>query len=140
MPYVKIKTKGQVTIPAEFRRDLNLKEGDLLEALVERGGILLKPKTVVDRYDEKWAKNLLKEAQEEAKRNPKTREEEDAEERRFLELLGGFAQRLFPINQIDDVANHMIHPRSRVFAFRGFLKTMDQVSTPFCCPQQDTIT
>jgi AbrB family looped-hinge helix DNA binding protein len=86
MPYVKIKTKGQVTIPAEFRRDLNLKEGDLLEALVERGGILLKPKTVVDRYDEEWAKNLLKEAQEEAKRNPKTKEEEDAEERRLLEL------------------------------------------------------
>jgi AbrB family looped-hinge helix DNA binding protein len=86
MPYVKIKTKGQVTIPAEFRRDLNLKEGDLLEALVERGGILLKPKTVVDRYDEEWAKNLLKEAQEEATRNPKTSEEEDAEERRLLEL------------------------------------------------------
>jgi AbrB family looped-hinge helix DNA binding protein len=86
MPYVKIKTKGQVTIPAEFRRDLNLKEGDLLEALVERGGILLKPKTVVDRYDEEWAKNLLKEAQKEATRNPKTREEEDAEERRLLEL------------------------------------------------------
>jgi AbrB family looped-hinge helix DNA binding protein len=86
MPYVKIKTKGQVTIPAEFRRDLNLKEGDLLEALVERGGILLKPKTVVDRYDEEWAKNLLKEAQEEAKRNPKTKEEENAEERRLLEL------------------------------------------------------
>ncbi|MEJ2353314.1 MAG: AbrB/MazE/SpoVT family DNA-binding domain-containing protein [Anaerolineales bacterium] len=86
MPYVKIKTKGQVTIPAEFRRDLNLKEGDLLEALVERGGILLKPKTVVDRYDEEWAKSLLEEAQEEAERNPKTPEEEDTEERRLLEL------------------------------------------------------
>lgn len=84
MPYVKVKTKGQVTIPAEFRRDLNLKEGDLLEAVVERGGIVLKPKTVVDRYDEEWAKNVLKEATEEAKRNPKTKEEEDAEERRLL--------------------------------------------------------
>jgi AbrB family looped-hinge helix DNA binding protein len=86
MPYVKVKTKGQVTIPAEFRRDLNLKEGDLLEALIERGGILLKPKTVVDRYDEKWAKRLLQEAREEAARNPKTPEEEDAEERRLLAL------------------------------------------------------
>ena len=86
MPYVKIKTKGQVTIPAEFRRDLNLKEGDLLEALVEKGGIVLKPKTVVDRYDEKWAKNLLKEAKEEANQNPKTPEEEDAEERRLINL------------------------------------------------------
>ena len=84
MPYVKVKTKGQVTIPAEFRRDLNLKEGDLLEALVERGGIVLKPKTVVDRYDEEWAKNVLKEATDEAKRNPKIKEEEDAEERRLL--------------------------------------------------------
>jgi AbrB family looped-hinge helix DNA binding protein len=84
MPYVKVKTKGQVTIPAEFRRDLNLKEGDLLEAVIERGGIILKPKTVVDRYDEEWAKNVLKEATEEAKRNPKTKQEEDAEERRLL--------------------------------------------------------
>ena len=65
MPYVKVKTKGQVTIPAEFRRDLNLKEGDLLEVLVERGGIVLTPKTVVDRYDEEWAKNVLKDAGEE---------------------------------------------------------------------------
>ena len=84
MPYVKIKTKGQVTIPAEFRRDLNLKEGDLLEVLVERGGVVLKPKTVVDRYDEEWAKNVLKEATEEGKRTPKTKEEEGAEERRLL--------------------------------------------------------
>jgi AbrB family looped-hinge helix DNA binding protein len=94
MPYVKVKTKGQVTIPAEFRRDLNLKEGDLLEALVERGGIVLKPKTVVDRYDEEWAKNVLKEATEEAKRNPKTKEEEDAEERRLLALGARQAKKL----------------------------------------------
>ena len=94
MPYVKIKTKGQVTIPAEFRRDLNLKEGDLMEVLVERGGILLKPKAVVDRYDEKWAKNVLQEAQEEARQNPKTLQEEEAEERRLLELGAAQAARL----------------------------------------------
>jgi AbrB family looped-hinge helix DNA binding protein len=94
MPYVKVKTKGQVTIPAEFRRDLNLKEGDLLEAVVERGGIVLKPKTVVDRYDEEWAKNVLKEATEEAKRAPKTKEEEDAEERRLLALGARQAKKL----------------------------------------------
>jgi AbrB family looped-hinge helix DNA binding protein len=94
MPYVKIKTKGQVTIPAQFRRDFNLKEGDLLEAVVERGGIVFKPKTVVDRYDEEWAKDLLTEAQEEAKRNPKTPEEEDAEERRLLALSASQAKKL----------------------------------------------
>lgn len=86
MPYVKVKTKGQVTIPAEFRRNLRLEEGDLLEVVVERGRIILKPKTVVDRYDERWAKSVLKEAKEEAKRNPKTAEEENAEERRLLAL------------------------------------------------------
>jgi AbrB family looped-hinge helix DNA binding protein len=94
MPYVKIKTKGQVTIPAEFRRDLGLAEGDLLEAVVDRGGILLKPKTVVDRYDEQWAKRVLKEAKEEAKLIPKTREEEDAEERRLLALGARQAKKL----------------------------------------------
>lgn len=94
MPYVKVKTKGQVTIPAEFRRDLNLEEGDLLEAVVERGSILLKPKTVVDRYDEEWAKNVLKEAKEENKRTPKTRQEEDAEERRLLALGAHQANKL----------------------------------------------
>jgi AbrB family looped-hinge helix DNA binding protein len=94
MPYVKVKTKGQVTIPAEFRRDLNLEEGDLLEAVVERGGIVLKPKTVVDRYDEEWAQKVLKEAKEEAKRNPKTMEEEDAEEKRLLVLGARQAKKL----------------------------------------------
>jgi AbrB family looped-hinge helix DNA binding protein len=94
MPYVKIKTKGQVTLPAQLRRDLNLKEGDLLEALVERGGIVLKPKTVVDRYDEEWAKNVLQEANAEAKQNPKTPEEEEAEERGLLALGAAQAEKL----------------------------------------------
>ena len=94
MPYVKIKTKGQVTIPVQFRRDLDLKEGDLLEAVVERGGIVLKPKTVVDRYDEEWARNLLAKANQEAQRNPKTRQEEEAEERRLLALGAAQAERL----------------------------------------------
>jgi AbrB family looped-hinge helix DNA binding protein len=94
MPYVKVKTKGQVTIPAEFRRDLNLEEGDLLEAVVERGGIFLTPKIVVDRYDEQWAKNVLQEAQEESKQTPKSREEDAAEESRLLALGARQAKKL----------------------------------------------
>ncbi|MGH8651183.1 MAG: AbrB/MazE/SpoVT family DNA-binding domain-containing protein [Gammaproteobacteria bacterium] len=94
MPYVKVKTKGQVTIPAEFRRDLKLEEGDLLEAVPVRGGILLKPKTLVDRYDEEWVKNVLKEAKEEGKRAPKSSNEEDAEERRLLALGAAQAKKL----------------------------------------------
>jgi hypothetical protein len=62
------------------------KTGRLLEASVARGGIVLKPKSLVDRYDEEWAKNILKEAREEDKRNPKSKEEDAAEERRLLPL------------------------------------------------------
>jgi AbrB family looped-hinge helix DNA binding protein len=94
MPYVKVKTKGQVTIPAEFRRDLNLKEGDLLEAVVEGGRLVLKPKTVVDRYDEQWAKGVLLDAKEEDERRPRALEEEDAEERRLLALGAARAKKL----------------------------------------------
>jgi AbrB family looped-hinge helix DNA binding protein len=94
MPYVRVKTKGQVTIPAEFLRGLNLKESDLLEASVVRGGIVLKPKSLVDRYDEEWAKNILKEAREEDKRNPKSKEEDAAEERRLLALGARQARKL----------------------------------------------
>jgi AbrB family looped-hinge helix DNA binding protein len=40
----------QITLPASTRRKANLKEGDLLEAVVERdGSIRLLPKTMVDR-------------------------------------------------------------------------------------------
>jgi AbrB family looped-hinge helix DNA binding protein len=93
MPYVKVKTKGQVTLPAEFRRDLNLKEGDLLEAVIERGGIVLKPKTVIDRYDEEWAQNVLKEAKKEG-RCSKSRGEEEALERHLLALGARQAKKL----------------------------------------------
>ena len=49
MPYVKVKERFQVTIPAQVRQALHIEEGDLLEAQVEDGRIVLKPKAVVDR-------------------------------------------------------------------------------------------
>ena len=49
MPLVTVKPKFQVTIPAKLRRGLDLHEGDLLEATVVGGSILLRPKEVVDR-------------------------------------------------------------------------------------------
>jgi AbrB family looped-hinge helix DNA binding protein len=49
MPLVKIKDKFQVTIPASIRRDIDLDIGDFLEAEVREDGILLIPKTVIDR-------------------------------------------------------------------------------------------
>ncbi len=49
MPLVTVKPKFQVTIPAKLREQIDLQEGDLLDATVVEGGILLRPKAVVDR-------------------------------------------------------------------------------------------
>lgn len=51
MPLVKIIRHGQITLPAELRRALNLAEGDYLEVELEDGRIVLKPKTVLDRNE-----------------------------------------------------------------------------------------
>jgi AbrB family looped-hinge helix DNA binding protein len=49
MSLVKLKGKGQMTLPVDIREQLSLGEGDLLEANIEEGKIVLTPKTVVDR-------------------------------------------------------------------------------------------
>lgn len=49
MALVTVKPKFQVTIPAKLRKRIDLREGDLMEATVVEGGILLRPKDVVDR-------------------------------------------------------------------------------------------
>jgi AbrB family looped-hinge helix DNA binding protein len=52
MALVKLKQKGQMTLPAEIRTALSLKEGDLLEINIENGKVSLSPKMVVDRRAE----------------------------------------------------------------------------------------
>ena len=48
--FLQIRSNGQITLPAGLRRKANLKEGDLLEAVVEESGsIRLVPKLPVDR-------------------------------------------------------------------------------------------
>ena len=49
MPLVTVKEKFQVTIPAKVRHQVTLHVGDILEASVEEGAIVLRPKAVVDR-------------------------------------------------------------------------------------------
>lgn len=47
---LQIRSNGQITLPAAARRAANLKEGDLLEVVVEPDGTLrLIPKVAVDR-------------------------------------------------------------------------------------------
>jgi AbrB family looped-hinge helix DNA binding protein len=50
MSIVKVKTKGQVTIPTALRQQAGLNVGDFLEAKIERGNIVLKPQSLVDRH------------------------------------------------------------------------------------------
>jgi len=45
---VKLRPKGQITIPDEVRRAVHLKEGDYLAVSVRGDSIVLEPKTVVD--------------------------------------------------------------------------------------------
>lgn len=46
---VKIHRKGQMTLPSRLRSAVGVAEGDLVEASVERGKIVLTPKLVIDR-------------------------------------------------------------------------------------------
>jgi AbrB family looped-hinge helix DNA binding protein len=49
MALVTVKDKFQVTIPSRVRDQLPVAVGDVLEATVEAGVIVLRPKAVVDR-------------------------------------------------------------------------------------------
>jgi len=49
MSIVKLKTKGQVTLPSQIREQVGLRTGDILEASVVAGKITLTPKSLVDR-------------------------------------------------------------------------------------------
>ena len=45
----RLSTNYQVVVPKAARDALGLKSGDLLEARVERGGVMLRPKVLTDR-------------------------------------------------------------------------------------------
>ena len=48
--YLQVRSNGQITLPAQTRRKAKIKEGDLLEAVVDADGtIRLVPKLAVDR-------------------------------------------------------------------------------------------
>ena len=44
---VRIQEKGQVTIPRQIRKKLNLKRGDLVVFVETEAGVIVKPATVV---------------------------------------------------------------------------------------------
>jgi AbrB family looped-hinge helix DNA binding protein len=55
MTLVRVRRAAQLTLPAEIRRALDVKDGDYLEAKVVKNGVMLKPVAVTDR-DRAWKK------------------------------------------------------------------------------------
>jgi AbrB family looped-hinge helix DNA binding protein len=49
MALMRVRAAAQLTLPAEVRKALNVKEGDYLEARVVEGGVLLTPVSMVER-------------------------------------------------------------------------------------------
>ena len=49
MALMKLRRAAQLTLPAEMRKALKVKEGDYLEAEIVARGVLLRPVAVVDR-------------------------------------------------------------------------------------------
>ena len=51
MPTIKITSNGAITLPAKFRKALDLKVGDFVNAEIEKGRIVIKPAKVIDAED-----------------------------------------------------------------------------------------
>jgi len=49
MTVITIKSKYQIVIPAKLRKEAGLNVGDFLEGSFQKGGIMFKPKVVIDR-------------------------------------------------------------------------------------------
>jgi AbrB family looped-hinge helix DNA binding protein len=50
---MKVRPKGQITLPDAVRRAARLSEGDYLEVSVEAGAIVMRPKKLIDA-DQAW--------------------------------------------------------------------------------------
>lgn len=48
MMLIRVRPKGQITIPEEVRRALRLEEGDLVDVVIEDGSIVLRPKRLIE--------------------------------------------------------------------------------------------
>jgi AbrB family looped-hinge helix DNA binding protein len=72
MKTVKVTAKGQITLPAALREELNIKEGSHLDASIFLDGILLKPvrdgHELVREYCEKYGSVQTEDSVEEAKK------------------------------------------------------------------------
>ena len=91
MTLVKVIRNGQITLPAEARRALRLKEGDYLEAAVVEGEVRLKPVAVVDRRAA-W-KRVMEIVERDKWIGPEPRPDPEEEERQIFEVVEEFRDR-----------------------------------------------
>ena len=71
MPTIKILRSGQLTLPAKFRKVLDLKEGDFLDVELGKDKIILKPVIVIEKNKirEMAGKRFFKLVEENWRRN-----------------------------------------------------------------------
>jgi len=74
MPFVKVLRGGQITMPKELRKVLEIKEGDILEVQMQKNKVVLKPKILIDK-DQAWER-LNQVMAKVGKRHRKTSEKE----------------------------------------------------------------
>jgi len=65
MALLHIRERFQVTLPVKVRKDMGIKVGDVMEAVMEDNVLVLKPKTVVKKRQrsaagKKWEEMLVK--------------------------------------------------------------------------------
>ena len=90
MALVRLLRGGQVTLPAELRQKLQVKEGDYLEAEVVENGMLLKPVAFVSR-EQAW--KGIREAQQSVRYiGPKPRPSPEDEEEQIYEIVREFRE------------------------------------------------
>lgn len=53
MTLMRVRPKGQLTLPDSIRRAVHLEEGDYLDVAVEEGAIVMRPKKLIDA-DQAW--------------------------------------------------------------------------------------
>lgn len=90
MALVRLLRGGQVTLPAELRQKLQVKEGDYLEAEVVENGMLLKPVAFVSR-EQAW--KAIREAQQSVRYiGPEPRPSLEDEEEQIYEIVREFRE------------------------------------------------
>ena len=90
MALVRLLRGGQVTLPAELRQKLQVKEGDYLEAEVVENGMLLKPVAFVSR-ERAW--KAIREAQQSVRYiGPEPRPSPEDEEEEIYEIVREFRE------------------------------------------------